>query len=172
MPTPCYVTITGKTQGAITKDAFTADSVGNIYVEGHENEMMVQAIDHVVTVPTDPQSGQPTGQRVHKPLRFTVSLNRAVPLLYNALTAGETLTNVELKWYRPSVQGNLEHFFTTTLTDATIVDIDCQMPHCQDPTQKDFTQLITVSLSYRKINWKHNLGNSEGADDWRKPAEA
>ncbi|NOE99355.1 type VI secretion system tube protein Hcp, partial [Vibrio cholerae] len=36
----------------------------------------------VVTVPTDPQSGQPSGQRVHKPFKFTVALNKAVPLLY------------------------------------------------------------------------------------------
>ncbi|MBB9083704.1 hypothetical protein FSH97_020580, partial [Escherichia coli] len=38
MPTPCYISITGQTQGNITAGAFTADSVGNIYVQGHEVE--------------------------------------------------------------------------------------------------------------------------------------
>lgn len=38
MPTPAYITIEGKTQGNITKGAFTADSVGNIYQEGHEDQ--------------------------------------------------------------------------------------------------------------------------------------
>lgn len=33
MPTPCYISITGQTQGNITAGAFTADSVGNIYVQ-------------------------------------------------------------------------------------------------------------------------------------------
>lgn len=42
MPTPCYISITGQTQGNITAGAFTADSVGNIYVQGHEDEMLVQ----------------------------------------------------------------------------------------------------------------------------------
>ncbi|MBA5205952.1 type VI secretion system tube protein Hcp, partial [Pectobacterium aroidearum] len=42
MPTPCYISIEGKTQGNITAGAFTSDSVGNIYVEGHEDEMLVQ----------------------------------------------------------------------------------------------------------------------------------
>ena len=37
MPTPCYISITGQTQGNITAGAFTADSVGNIYVQGHED---------------------------------------------------------------------------------------------------------------------------------------
>jgi type VI secretion system secreted protein Hcp len=172
MPTPCYISIEGKTQGNITAGSFTADSVGNIYVEGHEDEMMVQAFDHDVTVPTDPQSGQPAGQRVHKPFKFTVALNKAVPLMYNALTSGEMLPTVDLKWYRTSVEGKQEHFFSTVLTDATIIDIKCNMPHCQDPTQSDFTQLVTVSVSYRAINWDHIVSGTSGADDWRTPAAA
>ena len=63
MPTPAYISINGKTQGNITQGAFTADSVGNIYVEGHEDQILVQEIKHRVTTPTDPQSGQPSGQR-------------------------------------------------------------------------------------------------------------
>ncbi|MCW2254871.1 type VI secretion system Hcp family effector [Providencia alcalifaciens] len=35
MPTPCNIAIEGKTQGNITAGAFTAESVGNIYVQGH-----------------------------------------------------------------------------------------------------------------------------------------
>ncbi|HCR3183105.1 TPA: hypothetical protein ON424_001065 [Morganella morganii] len=31
MPTPCYISIEGKTHGNITAGAFTAESVGNIY---------------------------------------------------------------------------------------------------------------------------------------------
>lgn len=106
MPTPCYISIEGKTQGNITAGAFTAESVGNIYVQGHEDEMLVQQFDHIVTVPTDPQSGQPSGQRAHRPFKFTVALNKAVPLLYNALAAGEMLPKVQLKWYRTSVEGS------------------------------------------------------------------
>lgn len=171
MPTPCYISIEGKTQGNITAGAFTAESVGNIYVQGHEDQMLVQAFAHEVTVPTDPQSGQPSGQRAHKAFRFIVSLNKAVPLLYNALVSGEMLPKVELKWYRTSIEGKQEHFFTTKLTDATIVNIDCQMPHCQDPEKTDFTQIIEVSLSYRKIDWEHTVAGTSGADDWRAPLE-
>ncbi|WP_339803978.1 type VI secretion system tube protein TssD, partial [Saezia sanguinis] len=51
MPTPAYISIEGKTQGNITQGAFTADSVGNVYVEGHEDEILVQEISHRVTTP-------------------------------------------------------------------------------------------------------------------------
>ncbi|HBP8200025.1 TPA: Hcp family type VI secretion system effector, partial [Escherichia coli] len=118
MPTPCYISITGQTQGNITAGAFTADSVGNIYVQGHEDEMLVQEFLHNVTVPTDPQSGQPAGQRAHKPFIFTVALNKAVPLMYNALASGEMLPTTELHWWRTSVEGKQEHYFTTRLTDS------------------------------------------------------
>ncbi len=132
MPTPCYISITGQTQGNITAGAFTADSVGNIYVQGHEDEMLVQEFLHNVTVPTDPQSGQPAGQRAHKPFIFTVALNKAVPLMYNALASGEMLPTTELHWWRTSVEGKQEHYFTTRLTDSTIVDMKLHMPHCQE----------------------------------------
>ncbi|EBF0273820.1 type VI secretion system tube protein Hcp [Salmonella enterica] len=48
MPTPCYISIKGQTQGLITDRAFTAESVGNIYVQGHEDEMLVQEFSHNV----------------------------------------------------------------------------------------------------------------------------
>ncbi len=50
MPTPCYISIEGETQGLITAGACTADSIGDAFVEGHEDEMLVQQFDHNVTV--------------------------------------------------------------------------------------------------------------------------
>ncbi|MEL6723287.1 MAG: Hcp family type VI secretion system effector [Pseudomonadota bacterium] len=172
MPTPAYLSLEGKTQGNISQGAFTADSVGNVYVEGHEDQILVQAIDHSVTVPTDPQSGQPAGQRVHKPLKFTCALNKAVPLLYNALASGEMLPKVEIAWYRTSTEGKQEHFFSTLLEDAVIVDITTVLPHAQDPGNAEFTQLIAVSVAYRKITWEHTISGTSGSDDWRAPMEA
>ena len=46
------------------------------------------------------------------------------------------------------------------------------MPHCQDPAKREFTQLLEVSLAYRKIEWEHVKSGTSGADDWRAPLEA
>ncbi|MBB1605033.1 Hcp family type VI secretion system effector [Pseudomonas citronellolis] len=172
MPTPAYISIQGKTQGNITQGAFTSDSVGNVYVEGHEDEILVQEIKHRIATPTDPQSGQPSGQRVHKPFVFTSALNKATPLMYQALASGEMLPKVEVKWYRTSTEGKQEHFFTTHLEDATIVDIVTALPHAQDATKAEYTQLVEVSMAYRKITWTHAIAGTEASDDWRKPQEA
>ncbi|MOA29276.1 Major exported protein [compost metagenome] len=109
---------------------------------------------------------------MHKPFIFTSALNKATPLLYHALASGEMLPEVEVKWYRTSIDGKQEHFFTTALEDATIVDITSVLPHAQDPSKSDFTQLIKVAMAYRKITWTHEIAGTEASDDWRKPLES
>jgi type VI secretion system secreted protein Hcp len=169
MPTPAYLSIEGATQGKITEGTFTIDSVGNIYQEGHEDEILVEAFNHTVSVPTDTQSGQPTGQRVHQPLTITKVFDKSSPLLYTALTTGERLPTCEIKWYRTSAAGKQEHYFTIKLEDAIITNITARMPNCQDPEQAHFTHLEDVSFTYRKISWTHEIGATSGSDDWRAP---
>nr|WP_275892093.1 type VI secretion system tube protein Hcp [Burkholderia lata] len=61
--------------------------------------------------------------------------------MYQALAAGETLPEVEVKWYRTSTEGKQEHFFTTKLEDATIVNINTALAHAQDPSKAEYTFL-------------------------------
>lgn len=171
MSTPAYISIKGEVQGHITQGAFTPDSVGNIFQQGHEDQILVQEIEHDIATPTDPQTGQPTGLRVHKPFIFTATLNKATPMLYQALATGEKLPEVEVHWYRTSSDARQEYFFTTQLEDATIVNISTVLPHAQDPDSGPYTQLVKVAMSYRKITWTHNICGTEGSDDWRKLKE-
>ncbi len=170
MATPAYVSVTGEKQGLITAGAFTADSVGNAYQEDHEDQVMVQAFSHQVIIPRDPQSGQPTGQRIHKALCITKVFDKASPLLLAALTTGEKMTEVIIKWYRNSASGTQEHYYTTTLEDAIIVEIKDYMHNCQDPENSHFTHLEDVHFTYRKITWTHEVCGTSGSDDWRTPA--
>lgn len=172
MPTPAYLSVEGTKQGLITSGTFTQDSVGNIYQEGHEDQILVQAFDHQVIIPRDPQSGQPTGQRVHKPLMITKVFDKSSPLLFTALTTGERLTKCRLEWFRTSAEGTQQHYFTIELEDAIIVDILSSMPNCQDPGQSHFTHLEDVYFTYRKITWTHEVSGTSGSDDWRSPVAA
>jgi type VI secretion system secreted protein Hcp len=167
MATPAYMSITGKQSGLITAGAFTAESVGNTYQEGHEDEILIQAFEHEIVIPRDPQSGQPTGRSIHKPLVVTKVVDKASPLLLQALVNGEKITSAVIKWYRTSAEGKQEHYFTTTLEDALIVNIKGKMHHCQDDAMKHFTQLEEVYFSYRKISWDHVGANTVGSYDWR-----
>lgn len=68
MSTPAYISIQGKTQGNITQGAFTADSVGNVYQEGHEDQILVQEIEHLIATPTDPKAVSPPASACTNPL--------------------------------------------------------------------------------------------------------
>ncbi len=167
MPTPAYMTIEGELQGLITAGTFTEESVGNVYQEGHEDQILVEAFSHNVTLPRDPQSGQPSGQRVHGPVQITKVFDKSSPLLYAALTSGERMSKCKVDWYRTSSTGTQEHYFSIELEDAIVVDIKAHMPNCQDPGQAHFTHLEDISFTYRKITWTHEVSGTSGHDDWR-----
>ncbi len=169
MPTPAYMAIEGAKQGNITAGANSADSMGNRYQEGHEDETTVQAFNHEIIIPRDPQSGQPSGQRVHQPVIITKIYDKSSPLLFAALCSGERLPKVVIKWYMTNMEGAQEHYFTHELEDAMIVDIKGHSPNAQDPNLAHFTHMEDVSMTYRMITWTHELAGTSGSDDWRAP---
>ena len=171
MPTPGYMWVFGDTQEGITENANTADSIGNVFQKGHENEFLVQEFHYSVSVPVDPQNGQPSGQRVHGPLIVTKRQDRASPLLMNALVTGEKLPTCELKLFRTNTDGKQEHYYSITLVDALLIDMETRMPHCQDESKKQRDTEEILSFSFRSIEMNHILCSKLGRDDWREPNE-
>lgn len=172
MPTPAYLSIEGERQGVISAGAFTLASVGNIYQEGFEDTILVQSFDHAMSIPTDPQSGQPSGQRVHGPFIITKVIDKSSPLLCTAMTTGERLKKCELRLYRTTAEGTQEHYYTIKLTDAVIVHISTTMPSAQSSATAHLTHLETIAINYRAIQWNHEACGTSGGDDWRKPGRA
>jgi type VI secretion system secreted protein Hcp len=160
------MSVEGVTQGLITEGALSEESVGNMYQEGHDDTFMVQAFEHNIVIPRDSQSGQPSGTRLHMPLKVTKVFDKSSPLLYQALVTGESL-ELEIEWYRTSSEGTHEHYFTHLIEGAIVVDIKAMMPNCQDPLMAQFTHLEEVSFSYSTITWTHEIAGTEGNDDWR-----
>ena len=94
MPMPCYLTVTGSVQGEFRGPEINA----------HEHKILVQSIDHTIEVPTNPQTGQVAGLRVHRPIILCKEIDKSSPLLYQALWSGESL-KVKLEFYRIAVWG-------------------------------------------------------------------
>ena len=168
MQNPMYMTVIGKKQALMTSGAFTQESIGNSWQEGHEDESIIKGYSHNVTIPRDPLSGQPSGQRVHSPLSVTKLLDKASPLLMSALVDGETLKQVIIRKYRTNADGKLELFYTVELEDAIVIDINPDAPHVFGESEKDVAPLEHVSFSYRKIKWTHTRAGTSAEDDWRK----
>jgi type VI secretion system secreted protein Hcp len=169
MPTVAYMSAEGATQGNITAGANSADSMGNKYQQDHTDETTVLEFKHEIVVPRDVQSGQPTGQRMHQPAVIRTRYDKSTPLFYNALCSGERLTKVVIKWYRTSMEGTMEHYFTHELEDALLVNMEAEMPHTADPALAHFDHEIVMQATYRKIIWTHEIAGTSGEDDWRAP---
>ncbi len=155
-----HLWLTGEKQGPIA---------GSCDQAGRENSILVQALDHEVYIPHDPQSGQPTGKRVHKALKITKVIDESSPLLFQALTSGERMTDVTLKLYRIDNTGTEEHYYTIQLEEAIIVSIQTWIPNCLDPASEPFQHMETIGMTYRKIRWTHEAKGLQSDDDWKVP---
>lgn len=160
------MTIRGKTQGLITEQCSTPDSIGCGYQSGHENESLIQSYSHTITLPTDSQSGQPAGMRQHGQFVVHKDIDRCSPLLGNALASGEVMESVDIRLYRTSIEGKQENFYVIRLIDAMVVNITAGMGSARSSAG---VPSETVSFSYRAIEWSHKISGTSGGDDWRKP---
>lgn len=143
--TPLSIWIVGEIQGPIA---------GSSEQQGREDSSDVFEIEHHLVAPVRSSTGLPTGKRVHTPLRITKTVDKASPKLYQALSTGERLTQVELKWYRiDPLSGEEVVYFTTTLTDAYIVDIREYMPLSFVPANESYRHMEEVLFSYGGITW-------------------
>jgi len=161
MPMPFHMELTGNTQGNISE--------GCSDMKGRENTILCQALNHEVYIPRDPQTGLPTGKRVHNPLTVTKVFDKSTPKFFQALSTGERMSNVTLKYYRINPSGNEEHYFTIKLEDAIIVSVKPWVPNALDSSRERFTHMEDVSFTYSKIIWTWEIDGVEAQDEWKVP---
>lgn len=167
MPNPIYAWFTGENQGAMEG---WGSWPGEDDQEGREGSSLVQQFDHEITIPRDPQSGLATGRRVHHPVRIVKRIDKASPMLYQALTSGERFPEVVFKWYRidPTGVGGQVNYFTTKLEEAVCMSMKEWFPITSDSQKSDYSHFEDVSFTYRKIIWTWEDGGIETEDDWKK----
>ncbi len=161
MPMPFHMELTGNTQGAIAQ--------GCLNMQGREDTILCQALNHEVYIPRDPQTGLPTGKRVHNPLTITKVFDKSTPKLFQALSTGERMSNVTMKYYRIDPSGKEEHYFTIKLEDAIIVSVKPWVPNALDQSRERFTHMEDVSFTYSKIIWTWEVDGVEAQDSWQVP---
>ncbi len=160
MPSPAWLTITGEEE--VAEDASGEDSISGMSVAQHEGEIQVLGIEQNVYLPTDTQSGQPTGSAVSDGLTVVKLFDKSSPLLLEAMTKGTVFESAELKYFRTATEGGEEHYFTQELEKVVISDIQSYMPNCLDPKNKNFTHMEKVTLQYSSSTWTHEIAGTEG----------
>jgi type VI secretion system secreted protein Hcp len=157
---PCYLSLEGEQQGKIS---------GSCSVQGHEGKILVQAVDHLVEMPRNPQTGFPSGKRQHLGLTITKEIDESSPKLQQALCAGETMKNVELEFYRITPKGTEEKYYTIKLQEAVLVRTRTWVPNCLETENRPLTHMEDVGFSYEKIVWTWVPKGIEAEDSWTTP---
>ncbi|HCJ6373903.1 Hcp family type VI secretion system effector [Citrobacter sp. RHBSTW-00671] len=160
MPMPCYMTLEGVNQGKIE---------GSSEVSGHEGKILIQAVDHLVDIPKNPQTGLPAGKRIHQGMTLTKEIDKSSPKLFQALASGEQLKNVTLEFYRISPKGMEEKYYTIMLENAVLVSARTWVPNVLVPENKQIGQMEDLVLTYERIVWTWLPDGIEAEDSWLAP---
>jgi type VI secretion system secreted protein Hcp len=144
---------------------------GSCLQKGKEDSIAIIAVSHSIISPRDPQSGLPTGQRMHKPYCITKELDKSTPVLYNILCTNENVTEAVIKFYTPQIKattgtGVEVNNFTVKLTNANIASIDFRMANIRHPDLVKFPEYEEIAFTYQKIEWTWNDGGITSGDDW------
>lgn len=121
----------------------------------HPHEWIVTSTSHEVTSPRDPQSGLPTGKRIHRPMVVTVAWGANAPIIWGVLSTNENLSKVTIS-FTSSERDREQDYYTITLTNANIADII--------EVSSGNTPALQVTFTYQKI--EASTGGASWEDDW------
>ena len=159
-----YITVANAVQqGAITGLDVLPNKSGN--------GIKLASLQHGVTLPIDPASGLPTGQRKHSVLTVVKQLDSTTPKFYRALVNNENLTQVVIRFYGTTADSTVTNFFTYTLSNARVTAIRNWQPNANDPAAAPYVQPEEISFSYQSITWRDELNAVETQDSWNSQAQ-
>lgn len=108
-----YVSVTGRS-GAFIGESARAP-----------NRFEATKLTHQISVPNDPHNlGRSVGVRQHGPIRLTKLSGPASVQFYQALIAGDVLSNVVIDFVGTTADGSTRVLQTIRLTNARVVGID------------------------------------------------
>ncbi|MCG3463395.1 Hcp family type VI secretion system effector [Xenorhabdus bovienii] len=149
-----YATIKGKKQGLISTACSTFDSIGNKYQSGHENEIFIISFEHEITRMSNVN---------HRPVSFIKPIDKSSPLLGVSISNNEEL-EIEFFFYRTSITGGNELYYSVKLQKAFIERINVSYPHSINHANQQPEEMI--SIKYASITWQHLAAGTSGYSFW------
>ena len=143
---------------------------GGIDIQGREYSVEVLGLHHSVHIPTDNHNGKFTGTRRHLPFLIEKEIDSSSHYLYKALSMGQALKRVELKYYRINDAGQEAEYFTILLENVKVVNLMPVMFDIKDPAKEKFNHMEIVEFRYQKITWLYLDGNIQHTDAWNERA--
>lgn len=158
-----YLRLKGQKQGEIR---------GSVIQKGRENSIAVHAYYHELGTPQNTGTGLATGKRQHSVFTLIKELDKSTPLLFNALTSNENLTQWELRCFtntpvKAAGSGTEQNHFTIVLKNARVVSIRSIMENNLEEDSAGLPQMEELSFVYDEISWTWTEGGITASDAWK-----
>lgn len=149
-----YLTLKGEKQGLISAGCSSAESIGNKYQAGHEDEIFIlELVNHMT---------RSENVSLH-PVEIRKPIDKSTPLLAQAINENEKL-ECTFFLYRTAQTGGNELYFKMKLTDATISDIRLFCPNSISHNETQPQE--SISFKYASITWEHVMGGTSAYSIW------
>jgi len=140
----------------------TGQMKGSVDIKGFEDTMRVYGISWGVATNVDQQSGQATGKRLHEPLIITKPVDKATPLLLNAMCSHENIKKTEFIYLDvpggATAAAKMVKVFSIITEDGYIGKIEAG-------STSEGVLLEKIHLYFTKITWRHEVSKAEAYDD-------
>jgi type VI secretion system secreted protein Hcp len=133
-------------------------------IKGAEGHFQLIYAQSAITSPRDPQSGLPTGQRMHQGLEVVGRCSKGTVILWSILCNNENMPEVTVNFWSQSGQGagvSQKVFYKIHLTNASLAS----MEHMT--SEVDGTLFFRGRFTYERINWTWLEGGFEAEDNWQ-----
>ncbi len=143
---------TGEIKGGAPKD-----------LKGAADHWQLIYSQHAAISPRDPQSGLPTGQRMHLGVEVVGRNCKGVPLLWNSMCTNETLTDVKISFWSQHAAGSgvtQKVYYTVELENANVATME------QMTSEVDGTLFFRARFTWHKITWTWLEGGLTASDKW------
>lgn len=143
-----------------------SDIEGDSTFPGVENYIELVSFGANVSIPFDPASGGRVGTHSYRPIRVLKRVDKSTPLIFQALTTGQSC-NATIKFFRPDNSiGTMEHFFTVQLEQAYISSIMPTLHSTLDINNVSLPVLESLSIIFGVITITYEDGGITHTDFW------
>jgi len=152
------MTVIGKNQGVIP---------GSCTMNAHPGDITIYGYEHTATTLPDPETCMATGRPNHFPFVIIKGVDKATVPLFAAFNNNEVLEEVTLRFYRSTLIGDTEQYYTVILLGAHIAGIRHEMLNTAIGTQGNVAQQERISFTYERIIEQWMPDGMEEAAEWR-----
>ncbi len=116
------------------------------------DNIAIVSFDAGIVSPRDPQSGLPTGRRIHKPITVVKEVDTSSPKLFQSMSTNEVFPSMVLGQAEAGVTGGT---ITVTLKNARISAITPIVPDAQHPELDKLRRYESISLVFERMDVQH-----------------